>query len=265
MGLLDELRREADSRKTDAQRKHEQQARALEDFRTSISPKLLLTYRYLQELAEHLNVLNPEVKGLYLFPTTSQAIPLRQGNYQVRSDTQHATQETHKTSLLFDCTRMADIIFSVDKEHEITRCERTLYDRGLEFHCRKTKNDRFEVVGGEFIVKPKVSVAIHFSADIPNTTIHLYISNFEGLGVRQMAIKPDKLNESFLDDFGNYLLRRKSDFMKLDISDEARERLREQIAEARRREAELIEIDAKRNEPEQRNSETLLTNLFKRT
>lgn len=265
MGLLDELRREADSRKTDAQRKHEQQARALEDFRTSISPKLLLTYRYLQELAEHLNVLNPDVKGLYLFPTMSQAVALRQGNYQVRSDTQHATQETHETSLMFDCTRTADIIFSVDKEREITRCERALYDHGLEFHCRKIKNDRYEVVSGEFIVKPKVPIAIHFTADIPNATIHLHISNFEGLGVRQMTIKPDKLNEDFLDDFGNYLLRRKTDFMKLEMSDEARERLREQIAEARRRESELIEIDVERAAPEEPKNETLLTNLFKRT
>lgn len=261
MGLLDELRQAADSRKTDAEREAEKQARLLNVFRTTLSPKLLQIYRYFHELAGHLNLLNPLTEGLYRYPTIKEPITLHQSNYQVRCDTDSTSQETRETSILFECKRAQEIQFTVHKDSVVTRCEQFLYEHGLEFHCRKIKNDRFNVVSGEFFIKPRIPVAIHFTADIPNSVINLHMANFDDFGIRRTKLHPDNVDEQFLDDLGHYLLRRKPDFMKSEISAEARQRLKEQVAHTYQLEIDTLkEIEAQTRA----NQDSLLSNLFKR-
>lgn len=265
MGLLDELRKEADSRKSAAEKEQERIERLNRVFREQISPRLLQAHRYFHELATQLELLNPDIWRTYTFPGYSEAVPLRQRSYSARGDTDHITKDTREAKLMFECAREAPLTFTLEHPVEIAKTENFFQEHGIVYSCHKLKGDRYEVVAAEFEVTPRFGAAAQFNADIDNACIQLYLVNIEGFTTRRITLRPEQLTEAMLDDLGNYLLHRTADFMKLEISDEARRKIQEQLAAARQQEDDALaraEEEARRLEAEQKESRR--PNLFRR-
>lgn len=265
MGLLDDLRKEADSRKSAAEKEQERIARLNRIYREQISPRLLEAYRYFHELATQLELLNPDVWRSYTFPGYPEAVPLRQRHYSARGDTDHVTKDTREAKLMFECFRETPLTFTLENPAEIAKTEAFLQEQGIVYNCHKLKGERYEVVAAQFEVTPRLGAAAQFNADIENACIQLYLLNVEDFATRRITLRPEQLTEALLDELGNYLLRRTTDFMKLEISEEARRKIQEQLAAARRQEEEALaraEQEAQRLEAEQ--SESRRPHFFRR-
>lgn len=266
MGLLDELRREADSRKSAAEKEQERLERLTSIFREQLSPRLLQAHRYFHELATQLELLNTDVRAPYTFPGCDETVILRQRGYSARGDTDHVTKETREAKIQFECINDTPLVFTLEHHSEIAKTESFLHEHGIVYNCHKLKGDRYEVVAAEFHVTPRFGAAAQLNADISNACIQLYLVNVEGFTTRRIPLRPEQITESLLDDLGNYLLRRTQDFMKLELSDEARRKIQEQLAAARQQEEAALagaESDSQRHELDQK--ETRRLNPFRRS
>lgn len=265
MGLLDELRKEADSRQQAAQKEQERVERLNRIFREEISPRLRHAHRYFHELATQIELLRPDVTASYTFPGCGESVLVEQRNYSARGDTDHVTKDTTEAKLLFECARDGELIFTLDHADEIAKAEHFLQENGIAYSCHKRKGERYEIVAAEFQVTPKFGAAAQLNADIANACIQLYLINIEGFTTRRIPLRPEQLTETLLDELGNYVLRRSTDFMKLELSEEARRKIQEQLADARRQEEEALaraEQEAQRQEAEQ--SESHRPHFFRR-
>lgn len=98
----------------------------------------------------------------------------------------------------------------------------------------------------EFSVDNEVPVVFAFTANIEKSCIDLMVSNFDRIGVIRVQLKPEQVDEELLDRLGRYIIRQRSDFLELDITEEEREKIRQQVRESQLlRDCELHAAEAR--------------------
>ena len=89
-----------------------------------------------------------------------------------------------------------------------------------------------------------VPVNVILQGDIVTSSIHLILNNFEKPGVSKHTFKERHITEEFIDDFGKFILRQNPQFLKLDIADEHKEQIRQNIQkDLKQREQEIDEAE----------------------
>lgn len=238
MSILDDLKRQAqEQREADTSDLEAEQREA--DYRERIRPAMLAILHYLSELTDLLKVLEEDICGDYELPGIGLVKGLRQGDYVVNAD---STENTKIIRLRFSCVDVREREFAV-KPKSTADETRAFLDTQQMRYAEWPIRDPFEgVVGLNFQLTIKVSVNIIFKADLEQGAISLFISNFSGFKVERSVLQPERIDEAWLDGLGNYLLRRREDLYRLEISDSDKEVIRQQLETAQRqREAELQE------------------------
>jgi len=80
-----------------------------------------------------------------------------------------------------------------------------------------------------FIIEKKIPVKIHFQVDYDNAQITLEIFNHQNFGHIKRSYQPDEINEAYLDQLAKFLLRKDNDFIEIEMSEQEREALRENL------------------------------------
>ncbi|UCE88599.1 MAG: hypothetical protein JSW10_09690 [Pseudomonadota bacterium] len=237
MGVLDDLRQQADGLK-EQQLVEQEQREALEAFyRERILPQLEAAYTYLSELVQHLNVVQPDVRAAYDLTGFGRLGDLRQRDYAVRADSR---QNMREVMLEFVCEGQGPVEFDVRGKENIERQVDYLRSTGLAYTQRQTRDDSHDLTDCRFIVQTTVPASFTFRADIEKSAIELALRNFEHFGTRRVQLLPDQISDRFFDGVGLYLLREDSAFFTHDISSKAREELQARIkTEQTQREREL--------------------------
>ncbi len=262
MGLLDDLRQQAEDRKTDAEKEQERQQRLRRIYEQEINPKLLKTYRFLRELTDHLNYLKPEINVSYELPVYGIIDGYKQGDYNV---TANSDKEMTEIKFRFTCAREKNIQFRNDKKADIDKINDYLLSKNIKFHCKKEKNDKQVITAADFNINGTVNILFQFKANIKNSTIDLAMSNIDDFGLRTTTLKPSSINDDFLDRLGKYILRKEHDFFSLKISEEEKQIIRKKLqAEKKRLEHELHSAeDEARRKQDQKKEEKSLKNIFR--
>jgi len=228
MGILDELRGKAEDIKTSSETEKERLERLHQKYLNDINPKLIQFYNYLHELVTHLNVVNLELYTTYKLPIVGELSDYKQGQYKIVAD---SDTEMKDIKLQFCCEGRKEITFFLDTRSEVERVEEFLSKNHIKFYCKKEKDQRYNVTSGDFRISPIVPVLFRMTADIDASNIVMSITNFDGLGVRKLVLRPEQITEEFLDAFGSYIIRRESDFLKTKISDLDKQKIRDRIHE----------------------------------
>jgi len=133
----------------------------------------------------------------------------------------------------------------------------------VERHDQKV--DAVDLRKTAFVIELRVPVMFGFVANIEQGCVDLSIRNFDNLGLRKLSIKPGDITDKYMDRIGRYLLREQEDFFKLDISDGAREQIRNRLRNEREqleRELHEQEMNAQAEEAEKKSAgPSLLTSL----
>ena len=236
MGILDELREQAESIKISSETEKERQERLQQYYMDEINPKLLGMYRFLHELVTHLNFVKPDVRATYNLPVVGEHADFKQGDYRLvaDSDTQMKDIKFH-----FCCERPGEFNFFLENKSEVERAEEFLSKHHIQYYCKKERDQRYNVVSGDFRVKSVVPVLFRITADIVESNILMVITNFEGFGVRKLILKPHQIDEAFLDRLGSYIVRREADFMQTKLSEEDMQKLRERMIKEKAEQEEI--------------------------
>lgn len=242
MGLLDELRREADLAKEAREAESVRQAALEKIYRVELIPRLLNIHRYLSEMIGHLEMAGWIIESAYDIPGAGRIEDMRQGEYRLHID-QPVTPK--KVTLQFICAMKDEGKFILSpsgaEDFRLFLNERQVY-----FGELPVRGERGQITQVVFYAKLRIAAGLTFEADIPNSRIRVITYNVEGLGQREYFFGYTAIEDAWLDDLGHFLLRKKPILGGHPLSDEARERLRQLAAKHEpRHEQRLGEIAVK--------------------
>lgn len=259
MSILDDLKREAEERLA-ADTADQEAARREAVYRDSIRPAMLKILHYLSELTDQLKVIDPDVRQDYTLPGIGLVKALHQGGYVVNAD---STENTKTIRLRFSCTDEREREFPVKPKSTADETRAFLDEQVMRYAEWPIRDPVQGVIGLNFQLAVKVNVTFIFKADLDQGAITLLISNFSGFKVEKSVVQPMRIDDAWLDNLGNYLLRRRENLYELEISDNHKAAIRQQVEAAQRlREAELqAAIQREREELEESRHNSVLGKL----
>ncbi len=254
MSLLDDLKREAQERQA-ADSADQEAIRKEAEYRERIRPAMLKILHYLSELTEQLKVVDPDVRQDYTLPGIGTVADLRQGNYVVNAD---STENTKTIRLRFNCTDEREREYAVRPKSSADETRDFLETQVMRYAEWPIRDPVQGIIGLNFQLAVKVDVNFVFKADPDQGAIALFISNFSNFKVEKSVVQPERIDDAWLDNLGNYLLRRRKNLYELEITDTDKAAIRSKLeADRRQREAELqqaIEREQEEREESRRNS-----------
>jgi hypothetical protein len=227
VGLLDELKREADLVREAKEIEEARQAGLEKIYRAELAPRLLEIYRYLSEMIEHLEAVDRVVEAAYDVPGVGRIDNFRQGDYRLYIDSHELPK---RVTLQFACNAREERKFSlpVAKADELRRF---LVAHQIVFSEWPLRDSQGQINGTAYQGKLRVRVGLMVEADIPTSRIRVISRNFEGLTDREYFFGYAAIDADWLDDLGHFLLRKKTVLGGRPLSEEARERLRRLAAD----------------------------------
>ena len=253
MGVLDDLRKQSAKQREseDANRQREQERE--EFYVQEIRPRLEQVYTYLNELAEQLNYVKPDLKFTYTLPGGVKLESLKQDEYGIEADSR---DNMKKITFKCYCHTDGEVIFRVEGKKTMDKLNEFMHQCRLRYKTSQIKDEKQNVIEAEITIENVVPIIFQFVADIENGNIILWIRNFEKLGIRKIMLLPRQANEGMLDDLGKYIVREVDRFMQLDIDEESKKELQKKLKQDQiRRDLELKVIDQIRQEEEQKEQE----------
>lgn len=228
MSLLDELKKQAQAKQTkeqvDKQRQAEMEARS----RDEVLPKLVQIYSYLNELIKQIEILQPDVQVSYNLKGFGNLAGLRQEGYELRADSR---ENMTNLTLGFYCLGDGEIRFQLETRQQVEQQKEYFKQHDLAYSSRDYRDERHEITHAQFIFEPRIRVSLDFQLAKDLATIMLTVRNYDGLGINRYQLDPANIDGQFLDELGKYILRHNNNFLKLDISEDFRENLRQRLAD----------------------------------
>ena len=148
---------------------------------------------------------------------------LRQNSYKLTKVGEHQRR------FEFQCNGRESIEFSTSSRESCDETLDKLITAGLQVQYRSHANWKFL-----FTVKPIVPVEITFEPHSTGDSVRLTSKNLDEIGIRMEKLEPARIDESFLHQLEQYVLRKPDHFTELlgnQIPDDLREKFRSQIAE----------------------------------
>jgi len=262
MGLLDDLKQEAERLRRQKETEEARQARLEAAYQREVKPSMEAIARYLFEMTEQLKVLELKVPVCYDFPGIGRLKGLLQDGYRIIMDSNESPRHIR---LQFQCARAEEEQFLVQPESLARETRELLQSQRIRFAEWPQRDGQHRVTGLFFQARLRVWVNIVFEALHETSRIQLSTYNFDGFNADRFNFGPQAITDEWLDQLGHFLLRKSRQLGMLDISDEAREQIRAKIQdEQSRRERELAEaLERERLEEEERKSQDLFERLRK--
>ena len=238
MGILDQLRKEADQKKSSEQQQVDLKQLQEQRYKSLILPKMQEIFKYMQELVKYLNYLEVPVQIEEYCTRYPKLGPLMQKDYKVSTDSYGGLADVEKLRHInVTFYSVGEGVFEyvvrgkVDIEHEIA----FLHAKRLSARTQRVpghkKNDALK-----FLVARKIPVRLRFEVDYENSLIKVIINNYSHFSIYIESWQTNAIDHDFLDMVTRYLLRKDSEFIKPEISDEDRKVLRKKLAAIRKSE-----------------------------
>ncbi len=264
MGILDDLKREAEQARRAKEGEEALRAERERTYRDEIRPRMKKIHQYLIEVVEQLQLINRQVKASYSIPCIGMMGDLTQENYRVFID---SAENPKELIIQFDCCakdeRKYEISAALSEEFR-----QFLIEQQVRFSEWPVRDGEGEITSVIFKGKLQVRVALVIKADFDQSRICATTINYDGLSVRDYTFDYAKIDDAWLDQLGHYLLRKEAHWDSLYISDEDRKRIHQRAREeqARLREFEGMEaLSSTRNSGVRGIFQTLCSKLFRKS
>jgi hypothetical protein len=260
MALLDDLKRKA-QQVTEADSENQERIRREALYEERFKQPMLSILRYLSELTEQLKILDYEVTQDYTLPGIGIVPGLRHDGYVVNADSSDSPKSVR---LRFNCTADHETEYAVTPKPKADETRAFLEGQKMRYSEWPIRDYSQRIVGLNFQLKPEVKVNLFFQVDLDLGSIKMYISNFQGFKLDKTLVKPEMVNEDWLDNLGNFLLRKRAVLYNLEIDESHKKAIRERLAaDARQREKELEQAIADEQLVQEEASRRSLLGRFK--
>lgn len=259
MSLLDDLKRQAEQ----LQNSQDPQAEARRQetvYQEQLRPRMRAILRYLMELTEQLKVVDPDVRQTYDLPGIGEVRGLKQGDYVVNAD---STDQTKSIRLRCQCTAEQEGVYAIRPKSQADETREFLESQSMRYAEWPIRDNAQQIIGINFQLTIQVSINFIFQVDPEQGVIRMITANFERFGVERRVIKPERIDEQWLDKLGYYLLRQDQGLHKLEIQESHKAQIREKLeADRLAREQELeLALQQEQTESEVKRKTGLLGKL----
>lgn len=209
MGLLDDLKKEADSLK------HQEAARtqSIKANAASVDRALRKAFYYLNELFKQLNVVKPPCPLVYDLQTVGKIDGLTQGDYRVEFRTSQRDGSEHFENLQVAFKRSKPDKLVVKREAEyIERFRDLLWQNNMRFTSEQLRNERRVVVSETFNINCEVICGVEIIGDYEAGAIRFKLKNIEDFGPTVYTLEPDSVTDPALEEFAKLLIGKESKF-----------------------------------------------------
>lgn len=263
MGILDDLKNQSEIQKADEVKEKQRQAALLKYYQDKLHPKMLKLYAFLNELTEHLNYIKTETNVSYPVHPDGSMQGFMQSDYKITID---SATEVKEINLRFYCYLKVPLIFEIENSKRILCYDDVLQSYHIDFDRTDSKDNNYDLISSKFKVIGPVPVNIILQGDIATSSIHLILSNFEKPGISKHTYKERHITEEFIDGLGKFILRQNPQFLKLDIANEHKEQIRQNIqADLKQRQQEIDDVERQLKLDEEKQAEKKSwKNIFKK-
>ena len=214
MGLLDDLKRQADSLRQKQQVTQEEHSQNL----LLAHAKLKDALQYWIELFNSLNVIKPVVpRYYYLEGGVTKLENLLQSDYNVNSPRLTLDHKDYVEAIVLRFHCVADDKLVIEKESApmVKRLRDHLWANNLKFDVRETRNERGYVERGTFTVVCEVPVMVTIVADLENAQIKIIAKNLEQLGEYTYLYDFDEFGKELMEELAKVIIAQPNAFRTL--------------------------------------------------
>lgn len=231
MGILNELRDEAERKKIIDQQQVISAEKLAENYQQNLLPKMQMIFNFFKEIVEHLQFIQEPIKVIDYSNKYTELDELIQKDYKLSTDKHGGIShynELREVKIRFYCFAEGSMELVIKNQAEIEQQINFLTAKKVPFEWSRhhsTATDSFAT----FSIEKRIPVNITFQVDFKNSQIKLEIFNHHNFGHIKRYYKPDEINDAFLDQLAKFLLRKDNDFIEIEMSEQEREALKENL------------------------------------
>jgi hypothetical protein len=261
MGLLDDLESEA-GQENKLAGGQPASAGADEFYRAQVKQRMIMANDFFTQLVNKLYEKKLVIQAEYPFKPEGKKVTLLQQGYKAYSDN---IPDPRQITLSFTCSLANPTTYDV-RGHGSALAQGELLDRYQFKHEKLEARDQNRmVIGARFKLQGPLQVKCVLQFDEAKQIIKLLLTNIVGPGTSQYNLKPEQLDETFMDHLGKYLLRKEANLFQEEISDDAKAMLRKKLQQEQlQREAELRAVEEQRKAEETARKQNSTTEQLKK-
>jgi hypothetical protein len=209
MGLLDDLKKEADTLKNEeAVRTQSIKANA-----AAVDRALRKAFYYLNELFKQLNVVKPPCPRSYELHTVGSISGLTQMDYRVefRTSQREGSEHFENLTVIFKRSKPEQLIVKRDAEN-LERFRDMLWQNNMRFTSEPIRNDRRVIISETFTINCDIICGVDIVGDYDNGAIRFKLKNVEDFGPTVYTLEPSSVTDPALEDFAKLLIGKDSNF-----------------------------------------------------
>jgi len=261
MALLDELRQASKAARNKEQLEKESAHRLREIYDKEVNPRIERIYNYLKELEEHLNYLKPDIRVDCNISGYGTLTDLRQTGYHMEKGRKEVLK---KVQFSFRCESEGELTFSVEGKKKLHALMEEMDRAGIRYGCKRERGGNNEVIGADITVEPVVPVSFEFKGEFETSGIIMTIRNYEDLLWQKSYLNPQQVDDTFLDELGNYIVRKENGFLKMDLPNVEKAYFQRLVRDARmERQNELFLAEEREKDEQETNKKNSLVARLK--
>jgi len=231
MGILDELRDEAERKKLISQQEVISAEKLAENYQQNLLPKMQMIFNFFKEIVEHLQFIQEPIKVINYSKKYPELGELIQQDYKLSTDKHGGIShynELMEIKVRFYCFAEGTMELAVKSQAEIEQQVNFLTAKKVPFEWSRHHNSIADTFA-TFVIEKKIPVNINFRVDYNDSQIILEIFNHHNFGHIKRYYQADEVNEALLDQLAKFLLRKDSDFIEIEMSEQERQALKENL------------------------------------
>ena len=214
MGLLDDLRKEAEALQT----RESAKVQNLREIAASVDLSLRNTFQYLNEMFKHLNVVKPPCPITYDLATVGPLSGLIQSDYRIEYRTSERYDAEHYEYLVVILKRAKPEKMRASREGpEIERFRDVLWQNNMRFSSDVFRNDRRVVTAEVFSIECEVVCGVDIIGNYETGLIDFKFKNMTEFGHATYRVPAAALKEEALEELAKLLVGSPSDFRKFQL------------------------------------------------
>jgi hypothetical protein len=207
MGLLDDLRRKAESISGKQEPDSERLARNVE----RIDGPLRRGFSFFMETATYLGTIRPENKRSFVIPNLGTLQGMREADFFVDYRTVSILDKARLDHFYIRFTSSSDKVF--EKQLDFVSAQKLrafLWESGLQFKHEDTRNDQGKILGGAFRVPCLLHSQITFKGDYAAGLMRVACNNLDWFGEDTYTYDPEEFEVSLFEEYVKYMTGEKN-------------------------------------------------------
>jgi hypothetical protein len=216
MGLLDDLKKQADLVKT--QQIHQQSLQG--DKLKLVEEKMKQTFQFVHELLKQLSVVKPTSPLVYSIPGVAdfRNLVFSESFIDYRKKRIGDKEYIDTVHFFIKWAGPDTVTLEKDMPPAMQRIRESLWLSKVKFIEEEKKNSKGFVVGAKFIVPASVLTDVVIKGDHEQAKLHFQTTHLFGLGVEYISVPAPAVSEDMLDDLAKALIGQQSEIRKYRVA-----------------------------------------------